>query len=213
MRVAQPEGKRGSLKWLQRAIEHRPDLLQPAELARIEWISPIRADDFAEYRDGDFLSAVGLPHLTDELSAFWPKRGPQWDALGRVSNTVVLVEAKAHIGEFLSPPSQASAASRAKIDAAFGSVRAALGVTTKTDWAEVFFQYANRIAHLWFLREKGVSAELLFVSFLNDTVMDGPSTAETWEAAFAVANHALGLGKAHGLARHIRHIYPDARLL
>ena len=64
----------------------------------ITWRSPLRSDDFAEYRDADFLKVVGLEEWSGALAEFWPQRGPQWDALG-VSNQgdVLLVEAKAHL--------------------------------------------------------------------------------------------------------------------
>lgn len=35
MRVIQPEGRRGSLKWIQQAVEYTPDLLQPTDLPGI----------------------------------------------------------------------------------------------------------------------------------------------------------------------------------
>ena len=204
---------RGSLKWTQRAVEKRPDLLQPSGLPEIEWLSPLRRDEFAEYRDGAFLDRLGLSHLSGALSEFWPKRGPQWDALGRAGPRVVIVEAKAHVGEFLSPPTQASPLSRAKIQRAFETVRADLGVSNETKWTEVLFQYANRLAHLWFLRNAAVDTELVFVDFLGDEEMKGPKSAEVWEAAFLVADHALGLTNRHKLTRHIHHVYPDVSVL
>ena len=213
MRAVQPEGVRGSLKWIQRAVEKRPDLLQPSALPDIEWFSPLRQDDFAEYRDGAFLDRLGLSHLSGALSEFWPRRGPQWDALGRAGTRVVIAEAKAHVGEFLSPATQASAPSRAKIERAFETVRAELGVRNDTKWTEVLFQYANRLAHLWFLRNAAVEAELVFVDFLGDDEMNGRKSAEVWEAAFMVADHALGLTNRHKLTRHIHHVYPDVGAL
>ena len=113
-RVSQPVGGRGSLKWIQRAVnEAWPALNQPilnviGKDQSIDWRSPIEGDDFAEYRDGAFLERLGLAHLKSELAAFWPARGPQWDALGVTSaGTVLLVEAKSHIAEMCSPGSQA----------------------------------------------------------------------------------------------------------
>ena len=40
-----------------------------------------------------------------KLKDFWPPRGPQWDALGRIFKTAYfLVEAKAHVTELISSP-------------------------------------------------------------------------------------------------------------
>src|SRR5690349_25003511 len=106
MRVRQPAGENGSLKWMQRLVgSHAPLLddairakgvLQPSE--QLTWVSPCAADDWAEYRDGEFLEQIGHPELRPALAKFWPHGGPQWDALGRGdAGTVLLVEAKAHL--------------------------------------------------------------------------------------------------------------------
>lgn len=209
MRVPQPEGRKGSLMWLQRAVATHPGLLQPASLPPIEWLSPRAEDGFAEYRDAAFLHLVGHGALAPALGAFWPRGGPQWDALGRAAgDAVILAEAKAHIGEFMTGGTTASPASRARIDNALARVKNALGAAPVSDWSHVFYQYANRLAHLWWLREQGVAAELVFVSFLGDTESHGPDHAETWQAAFAAADHALGLPARHGLSRHVHHLYP-----
>ena len=213
MRVEQPEGTRGSLKWIQRAIERRPDLVSVPSIGPVEWLSPRRNDSFAEYRDTAFLERIGCGTLADELAAFWPKRGPQWDALGRAGNTVILVEAKAHLNEVLSPGSQASASSRAKINAAFAEVKRDLNVIERADWAEVFFQYVNRLAHLWFLRRHGVDVELLFVDFCHDAEMAGPAEPAEWKAVYMAADYVLGLPRRHGLSGHVHHVFPDVREL
>ena len=56
----------------------------------------------------------------------------------------------------------------ADLEAAFAQVKKALGVAAHNDWTKDYYQYANRIAHLWWLRGNGVDAHLLFVDFLND---------------------------------------------
>ena len=213
MRVEQPIGTKGSLMWLQKSIQNCPELLQPQSLPAIEWLSPVAADSYAEYRDIAFLERMGIGHLSQSLNDFWPKRGPQWDALGRTPEGLVLVEAKAHLKEFFSSPSAASNTSRNQIQRAFVAVQSDLGVQTSVDWSEVFYQYANRLTFLWWLRRNGINAKLLFVSFLNDTELNGPTVAETWHAAFAAADYALGLPSRHQLKKHIHHVMPDVRLI
>ncbi|MCL4187705.1 MAG: hypothetical protein KJZ85_08860 [Rhodobacteraceae bacterium] len=213
MRIAQPEGARGSLKWIQRCIAARPDLLQPAALAPITWLSPLAEDDFAEYRDGAFLDRLGLDALKPGLARFWPARGPQWDALGRAGSACILLEAKAHVREFLSPPTAARGTSRSTIESALRQVRDHLGVSAATDWSETFFQVTNRLAHLWWLQTQGVEAHLVFASFLGDAEMGGPDHPETWQAAFRAAEYALGLKARHALAPFVHHVWPDVRLL
>lgn len=213
MRVIQPRGKRGSLKWIQEAVDRLPHLLQPPELPTIAWVSPLAEDDYAEYRDTAFLDRLRIGSLSASLKDFWPQRGPQWDALGLTSSGPILVEAKAHVREFFSPPSQAGLKSIELIKRAFAMVQADVGVSRSTDWTEVYFQYANRLTFLWWLREHGLDAKLLFVSFLNDVDMRGPHHAEAWETAFASADYALGLPERHKLRHHIYHVTPDIREL
>lgn len=208
MRTVQPEGQKGSLKWLQQAIEFNPEVLQPSGFSPITWVSPLRGDEFAEYRDDAFLELLGLSHLTGALNTFWPKRGPQWDALGLIDGGVVLVEAKAHLREFFSPESQAKGASFELILRSLESVKADMGVRSGTDWSRVFYQYTNRLAHLNFLRQHGVNAHLLFVSFIGDDEMSGPAMATEWKAAFRTADYALGLKKEHSLSQFVFHVHP-----
>lgn len=218
MRVVQPEGSRGSLKWMQRAVAEGWDDLNGPLLAALpgaatfKWLSPLLSDDWAEYRDGAFLDRLDLSHLKDGLRQFWPARGPQWDGLGRSnSGHIVLVEAKAHIGEFCSPPSQAAGESLARIRAALEATAAALGVNEegRADWGQHFYQYANRLAHLGWLRDRGVDAKLALIGFVHDYDMPGRTTREAWEATYQLADHVLGLSSRHPLSRHIIHIHPD----
>lgn len=215
MRIEQPVGTRGSLRWIQRAVAEQWDSLErPIATAgvagEVEWVSPLAEDGYAEYRDTDFLVRVGLGHLAPELAEFWPPRGPQWDALGRSrSGAVILVEAKSHIAEFCTPGTSAGVASRTRIADRLGEVAMALGSRDGARWCDRFYQYANRIAHLHFLRAAGVDARLLLVGFLDDIGMDGPTSAEAWQAAYQVSDHALGLPRKHALTPFIIHAYPS----
>ena len=197
--------------WLQRAVEHHPDLIQPPDLPPITWVSPVRSDDMAEYRDGSALKRLGLSGLRPALSTFWPRRGPQWDALGLIGERPVLVEAKAHLDEFLTTGTAAGSESLRRIQAALSDTANALGAKPAADWSTVFYQYANRLAHLHFFHSNGIAAELVFVSFVGDEQMGGPRSAEVWNAAFRVADHALGIPRSHALSAHVHHICPDVR--
>jgi hypothetical protein len=126
MRVKQPADARGSLRWVRHLIYDHPAQLSDALLpklgvsaATIRWVSPRSDDEHAEYRDQCALDQLGVSCGVRALADFWPNRGPQWDALGRFGNAgVVLVEAKANLSELVSPASQASGGSLAKIERA-----------------------------------------------------------------------------------------------
>ena len=202
-RIPQPSDSTGSLWCIQRAVNDHPQILETAiaaqlpHLGPIDWVSPLRQDNYAEYRDQDFLLQLRLDPATSPvpLSRFWPSRGPQWDALGRTPrNQVVLIEAKANIPELLSPPCQASPTSARLIKRSLGKTQQAFKARPGCDWSIRFYQYANRLAHLFYLwRLCHVDAYLVFVYFLNAPGVVSPTSAAEWRAAIEVLHEALGI--------------------
>jgi hypothetical protein len=143
------------------------------------------------------------------LKTFWPARGPQWDALGCAGHRVILVEAKAHLAELKSSPSQAGPVSLHQIQTSLALVRSSLGVLSDVDWASQYYQYANRLAHLYLIRYLNhIPADLIHLCFLNDRAMNGPRTAQEWHAAFGQAQLTLGL-QDHPLTQYVHHVFVD----
>jgi len=219
-RVVQPQGSRGSLKWIQRAVNTQASALNDPILAAvngpnaIEWLSPLASDDYAEYRDAEFLQRIGAGDLAPDLAKFWPQRGPQWDALARTDRgDLLLIEAKAHIGEILSPGTQAGDTSRPLIEASLAQTANAMGAQPRAAWSDTLFQLANRFAHLHFLRSHNRPAWLVLVGFIRDSDMNGPETAREWDVAYEVAMHVMGLSMRHPLSRYVIHVHPDVALL
>ena len=106
-----------------------------------------------EYRDHEFLEVLEITPQHRQLSEFWPAGGPVWDGLARTSRgRHLLVEAKANVPEFDSSPTRASGRSLTKIGEALGETRSFLRVAVDTDWTGCFYQHANRLVHLYFLR-------------------------------------------------------------
>ena len=118
------------------------------------------------------------------------RNGTGWPAPG---DRCILVEAKANIPEFDSTPSAASSRSRVKIQQALDDTKKFLRAGKRADWTTCFYQYANRLAHLYLLRELNkLDAALVFVYFVGDTTVPGrkPVSREGWEAANDLAlNH------------------------
>src|SRR5688572_21411062 len=148
MRIPMKEGTKGSLKWVQRLLNDPASTLNRAihdalampQNVLVEWRSPRPADRHAEYRDGEFLELLGLDRLKDDLKAYWPDRGPQWDALGVAPiGKVVLVEAKAHVAEMASDCA-AGPASRKRIEETLGAARKSFGARDNADWTKGFYQ-------------------------------------------------------------------------
>jgi hypothetical protein len=195
-RFRQPAGRKGSLRWIQKLVNEHANVLDGAiGLGPIDWRSPRADDDFAEYRDEAFLDKLGVTLPKVALPRFWPARGPQWDALGRAqSGQVILVEAKAHVSEIMSSGSQASPDSLAKIRKALTATASALRAEPGLDWAVRFYQYTNRLAHAHLLHTLNrVPARLVFVYFVGDPDLDGPTSKREWVAAINVLHEALGI--------------------
>ena len=222
-RVPQTTATRGSQKWLQIAINERPDILNDSIRAnltlpaseQIYWLSPLTDDNYAEYSDQRFLDRLGIQLTERPLSSFWPQRGPQWDGLGKTtSGQLLLLEAKAHIPEMVSPPTAAQGASLTRIRESLNEVRTALKAHAKTDWTMHFYQYTNRMAFLYLLRQlNNLPTHLVFVCFTNDEDMEGPQSADKWKGAIELLETYLGLSKNHRLSKCVHHVYIDVRQL
>ncbi len=213
----------GSQYWLQQAVNHARrvidrELAQSVGIAdeQIDWVSPL-APDYREYQDQDFISRLGVDLKTVPLADFWPKGGPVWDGLARTmirtptesTDKVFLIEAKAHIPEVNSPESGASSQSLRRIAARLNETRAFLNANPIVDWTRTFFQYTNRIAHLYLLRElNGINAYLVNVYFLNETRMKGPTRAEEWKGALTLLKTHLGVTRTK-LSPYMKDLFID----
>jgi len=223
MRVPFEAAARGSQRWIQLAVNDHAAFLDLAirealgfsEPEPITWLSPLREDEYAEYRDKGFIERLKLKLPTHPLKEFWPRRGPQWDALGRTdSDSVLLVEAKANLPELVSPASQASATSTSLIQRSLREVQEFLGVEANIDWTGKLYQFANRIAHLYLLRKLNqIPAYLVFVYFIGDKEVGGPGSVSEWKAALAVVKGVLGIGDRHRLSRYMADVFIDVAKL
>ncbi|TEU18245.1 MAG: hypothetical protein E3J21_06445 [Anaerolineales bacterium] len=183
-----------------------------------KWVSPLASDNYMEYRDERFLEAIGFPQLSDQLYAFWPLRGPVWDALATVegkngSEGVVIVEAKSHIPEISGQGCKAeSPESRAKIGRSLATVKQVLGVKPEADWMGEFYQYANRLAHLYFLNVIAqISAWMVFLYFVGDVEQNGPSTVIDWLTDLDGIRNKLGLPQHHLLDQRVVSVFAPVR--
>jgi hypothetical protein len=185
---------KGSQRWIQWFVNHAPEVLnEQIALGAIDWRSPLAADEYAEYRDEAFLRVLGIDERCS-LDSFWPRGGPQWDALGIAeSGELLLVEAKAHVNELYSPATGASASSLPLIRTSLAQTAAAIGVPSGYDWSKQFYQYANRLAHGHFLNANRIAAKMVFLYFTGDADVHGPASHEEWETAIEAVHWALGL--------------------
>lgn len=221
MRIVQPNGTKGSLRWLQDLINRKPELLQKALQSRmalrdgaaITWLSPLKSDRFAEYRDESFLERLGVTLDHRSLASFWPPNGPQWDALGITSRgDLLLVEAKAHVKELVSDCG-ASPKSSTLIQASLAEAGAFFMATTTKKWSQTYYQYANRLAHLYLLRQLNhLPAWLIFLYFVNAEDVAGPKTPEEWRSSIEEVHNHLGVGREQ-IGPYVIDVFIDVEML
>lgn len=217
---------KGSQFHLQNLVNQNPALLNTTVMEEsqtlknavsepIKWVSPLKQENYIEYQDDSFLEAIGYQNLAITLTQFWPVGGPVWDAIGTVKlktnnkHGVILLEAKSHIGEMKGSGSGAKGRSREQIVQTLDEVGNAMGVNGQ-DWINSpYYQYANRLAHLYYLLIKQkIPTWLVFLYFIGDKEQGGPSSREKWLIAIeSVKNNDLGLPPQHILSDNIINVF------
>ncbi len=214
-RTIQVPDSHGSLRDLQCLINERSSAIAE-EIGRItgqpiniDWMSPLMNDAYAEYSDNDFIDILRLNKtLRFPLKNFWPSGGPHWDALGISDTGVILVEAKAHASELKSSCKATSSDSLMLINNSLKMVKSELGVSESADWLHPYYQYANRIAHLYYLRViNKIDARLVFLYFLNDRSVDGIDEISEWKQKIRQIKDCLGINHPHILDKYIYEIF------
>jgi len=219
VRVSQSLGIKGSQKWIQKVVNEKPELLTNKILEhlnkneQIYWLSPREEDEYAEYSDKELLNLLETNLEKRPLSSFWPVGGPHWDGLGKSdTDKLFLVEAKSHISELYSCVG-AKGKSLDLIRRSLEEVKQYLAQKSPVDWSNGFYQYANRLAHLYLFRTlNGKSAYLVFLYFVNDSEMGGPSSITEWKAAIKLLHTFLGI-RQHKLQRYVLDIFIDVSKL
>lgn len=212
----QKRATNGSQYWIQTLVQENSELINEpiakacdVEAKDVVWYSPLAADSWAEHRDQSFIDTLRVVTERQKLADFWPARGPQWDALGTAGAQPLLCEAKAHLPEMLSPACGASLKSRTQITRSFLRVQLDLNIACKIDWLGVGYQYVNRLAHLYFLREVNqIPAHLIFLYFCNDPTLKNPANADEWKGAVRLFESLMGTS-SHRLRRFVHHIHVD----
>ena len=120
-----------------------------------------------------------------------------------------LVEAKSHISELSSTMKAKNPDSRRRIRRSLEKTKQYSSINSDVDWSARFYQYTNRLAHLYFLRVKNqLPAYLVFVYFINDTDVMGPTSVSEWKGALSLLHSYLGIGR-HKLQRYVAELFID----
>lgn len=219
--IAKKKAIKGSQRWLQELVKQRPALLTDALRTlmglhgrdSINWLSPLEAEGYTEYKDDDFLERLSVRLEKRPLRSFWPSGGPHWDALGKTTRgDILLVEAKAHIGE-LASNCGASPPSLSLIQQSLDETGRFLGAASTAKWSRTYYQYANRLAHLYLLRQlNNIQAWLVFLYFINADDVAGPKSAEEWGPSIEAAHAHLGVTRSQ-LGPYVINVFFDVDAL
>lgn len=223
-------GKRGqgygSEDNLLRYREHRPDFFDNA-LRRslkapdglVEWVYPLRDLGKEEYPEPEGLEFVQDEKVLALWREFWPQKGkqPTWDGVAKLTHQSrtewILIEAKANRPELCSSPCGAKGGRR-QISKAMGKVKEFLNVHRRFSWLGTYYQYANRLACLYFLTQvAGVPARLVFLYFYGDSFGDGtpcPGSEAEWRAPIDACHLTLGLAERHLLSNSVAEVFLPA---
>ena len=216
-RFIQQQATKGSQKWIQILVNQKQGFLNQQIRTSlsipvnevINWLSPLAEFNYAEYKDQEFLNALEIEPVKIKLCDFWPRSGPRWDALAKSSSgKLFLVEAKSHITELISDFKGTNQNSIDKIEKSLRATKRRFGVRERYDWTKTFYQYANRLAHIHFLKENDFDAWLVNVYFWNDDEMDGPKSIDEWNGAIRLMHRCLGL-REHLLSKSVVDLFID----
>lgn len=173
---------------------------------RIEWLSP-NADTHVELRD-DAWGLIGLTADSPQKAGWWPSGGAVWDGVARVDGPEgevggIFVEAKGRPGELTGGGMKATSdKSIARIKSALADVQAFLGVAPSDEWLRACYQPANRLALLWYARNKcepPAPVWLVSMYFLGEhypkvtSTEVGPETEEAWKPIIEAVHQRMGL--------------------
>lgn len=121
----------------------------------------------------------------------WPQSGNSmnWDLVGFTANesekTWILIEAKAHLGE-LKQDCKAKDESLAKIEKALAiaAINNNITILDGKPWTRKYYQFANRIYILDFLKRNNIKAKLVNIYFIGDMIFKNrksPQNIEDWQ--------------------------------
>lgn len=189
----------------------------------IEWLDFNFSPKNEPLRDDKEFIGLGFTQnaeVKEKWRLFWAQRGnsQNWDAVGKIhfdnQDEWLLVEAKGHIGELNSNCGAENLKSKHSIFSALEKTSWAFGNKSKPveNWLENYYQYANRLAVLYFLMNEcnpSVNARLLFIYFYgeNRENLECPKNEQEWLPAIEKMDDWLGVDKNCELKKRIHYLF------
>ena len=189
----------------------------------IQWLDFGFSKENAPLRDDkEFLGVEFIKdsQVQEKWKSFWATTGnsQNWDAVGKIHfdthDEWLLVEAKSYTGELKSNCGATKPTSKQKIFSALEKTSQAFCNRTEPvkNWLENYYQYANRLAVLYFLMKEcvpQVNARLLFIYFYgeNRENLECPQNEQEWLPAIQAMNDWLGMDKSCELAKRVHSLF------
>lgn len=186
----QGRGKKGSKFWIQTLLNIDDGKILTKEIQKVDssicnvtWLSPLKQDNYRELKIKEILEkySISNPQYTDADLSFWPDKGPWWDAVGIVSesDTIILVEAKAHIVETNTKCLAKDLRSITLIKKSMEAAHDYLNSHSKQSivnnhiynddiWFNKYYQLGNRLTFMAHLRKLGLNVKLILLNIVND---------------------------------------------
>jgi len=99
------------------------------------------------------------------------------------------------------------------IQTSLNEAKLILAPSARADWSQTFYQYTNRLAHLYLLRHLNKHpVYLVFIHFTNDDEMGGPGSREQWVGALDLLKTYLGI-RHTPLEKFVVDLFFDVRSL
>jgi hypothetical protein len=206
-------GNKGSKHWIQVLVNFDEGKVLTKEIQKkdstignINWISPLQEYDYEECKLNSNKPNLSVLKICKKHMDFWPSGQPQWDAIGFVPSepkTIILVEAKAHLGEMNSSCTAKSDKSKKLIENTIKETYENLthdknNKFDKDIWMRKYYQLGNRLAFLYKLKENGHNVKLVLLNIVNDPTheKDKQVPEEKWKKHYKeVFNKMIGNSK------------------
>lgn len=167
--------------------------------SEIEWLD-FPYDDKRLSGDGEYIGIDFLCSLSDEndirtkWEQFWPSKNKaqHWDAVAKVNDTWILVEAKAHSEEMKSNCG-AGEKSKKLIENRIIELMKRKGIKPKDSWLKEYYQKANRLLFADFLDSNGIKCIILYIYFVKGYKNKGIDKADDWEVLIKEQDKYLGI--------------------
>ena len=190
---------------------------------RISWLDFRFSKKYA-YLNND-RELVGIEFIKDrnvihKWKQFWPQTGTSqnWDAVGKIiyedHEEWLLVEAKAHLNEVKSDCGATSQASKELIEVALQKTASAFCEQHPPveNWLSLYYQYANRLAVLYFLMKECnpvIPTRILFLYIYGDHRDDAdcPQGEKDWYPIITAMKNRLVLDGNIDLNERINHLF------